>query len=111
MNQRGWEDLVDLIDQKYTLSQHKKISEPLPDNPRLEQTRDTIWFDKAGESYKIDRITHPAVSGTKTHYAHRGAASRIEHTYDPEEMVSKVVFYKQVTGSGWVETSPEGLLG
>lgn len=110
MNQRGWEDLVDMIDQRYGLDSHKKTSEPMPENPRLEQTVDAIWFEKNGTPYKIERITRPAVTGTKTHYAHRGVASHVEHTYDSEETVSSVVFYKQDSAGAWQEASPEGLL-
>lgn len=110
MNQRGWEDLVDLIDQRYGLDNHKKSVEALPENHRLEQTVDAIWFEKGDESYKIERITRPAVTGTKTHYAHRGVASHVEHTYDDAETVSKVVFYKQDQAGTWQEVSPEGLL-
>ena len=110
MNQRGWEDLVDLIDQKYGLDNHKKTTEPLPDNPRLERMVDAVWFEKAGEAYKIERISQPAVAGTKTHYAHRGVASHVEHTYDTDEMVSRVVFYRKGTGGDWQEVTPDGLL-
>ncbi|MEI7818841.1 MAG: hypothetical protein WCI47_01855 [bacterium] len=111
MNQRGWEDLVDLIDQKFELKNHKKTTEPLPDNPRYNRLVDSIWFDKKGESYRVDRVTQPGIANTKSHYAHRGTASRVEHEYSSDDTVSHVTFYRQNESGEWIETIPEGLLG
>jgi len=110
VNTRSWETLVDMIDQKFSVTEHKKITEPLPDNPRLTRLLDIIYFTKSGLSYKVVRTTQPSVSDTKTHYTHRGSASRIEHQYDETDTVSHVTFYEGAGTDEWREVQAEGLL-
>lgn len=110
MSDQAWEQLVDLIDQKYDIIKHKKHTEELPSGKqKLERLHDIVIFEKNGKKYKIDRVSSPAVLGTKTHYAHRGTAQRIEHEYDPGELVHKVYFYEQDHTDSWKEISPEDL--
>lgn len=109
MSDKAWEQLVDMIDQKFEIDSHKKSHEPL-EGSKLERHHDEIFFEKGGTSYKIDRVTQPAVLDTKTHYAQRGAAQRVEKRYDAEETVSRVYFYEQAHDGYWNEISPEDLL-
>lgn len=110
MSDQAWEQLVDLIDQKYGISQHKRHTEKLDGKQDLERFYDEIIFEKSGSMFKVDRITSPAVANTRTHYAHRGTAQRVEHEYDPTELVHRVVFYKQASTGSWHEISPEDLV-
>lgn len=110
MSDQAWEQLVDLIDQKYGIEKHKKHTEKLAGKQKLEKLHDEIIFEKDGEIYKVDRVTSPAVVNTKTLYAHRGTAQRVEHEYDPAEFVHRVEFYRQSGSGDWREISPEDLM-
>jgi len=110
MSDQAWEQLVDLIDQKYGIDQHKKHKEQLDGKQKLEKFHDEIVFEKDGNTFKVDRITSPAVANTRTHYAHRGTAQRVEHEYDPAELVHRVEFYKKSGSGDWHEISPEDLM-
>lgn len=110
MSDQAWEQLVDLIDQKYGIVKHKKHTEKLEGKQKLERLHDEIIFDKDGESYKVDRISSPAVKNTKTLYVHRGTAQRVEHEYDPAELVHRVEFFRQAASGAWHEISPEDLV-
>lgn len=110
MSDQAWDQLVDLIDQKYQIAAHRRHTEEIDSKDKLKRLHDEVEFLKGGERYRIDRVSSPAVTDTKTHYVHRGAAHRVEHTYDPSELVHKVVFYKQAAGGSWHEIQPESLL-
>lgn len=110
MSDQAWEQLVDLIDQKYGINKHRRHTEEIDGKTKLERLHDEIEFDREGQTYKIDRVSSPAVVDTKTHYVHRGTAQRVEHTYDPAELVHKVVFYKQADDGSWHEIDPESFL-
>lgn len=110
MSDQAWEQLVDLIDQKYGIARHKKHTEKLDGKQELERLHDEVEFEKDGESYKVDRISSPAVTDTKTHYAHRGTAQRVEREYDPAELVHRVEFFRKTSSGSWKEISPEDLM-
>lgn len=110
MSDQAWEQLVDLIDQKYHIDKHRRHTEALEGKSKLERLHDEIEFTKDGRTYRIDRVSSPSVVETKTHYVHRGTAQRIEHTYNPDELVHKVVFFKQSEGGNWHEIDPENFL-
>jgi hypothetical protein len=109
MSDQAWEQLVDLVDQKYSIAKHKKFTEDIPGKQKLERIHDEIIFEKAGDKFKVIRISSPAVISTKTRYAHRGTAQQVEHEYDPAELVHRVEFYKQTGADAWHEISPEEL--
>lgn len=108
MNDRTWDDLLDMIDVKYGIDKHSKVEEPLVDNPQFKKQITRVLFEKGGESLKVERVTTPAVSETKSHYSHRGAAQHVQKLYDPTETVNHVVFYREVAG-GWQEADAESL--
>ncbi|MFO0955736.1 MAG: hypothetical protein U0526_04370 [Candidatus Saccharibacteria bacterium] len=110
MSDQAWDQLVDLIDQKYEIDNHKKTKEPLEDHPDLSRTIDAIFFEKDNQKFKIERVTSPAVVDTKTHYARSGTAQRVEKKYDPEETVHRVAFYQQQSDGYWNEIPPEALM-
>ena len=108
MNDRLWDELLDMIDVKYGVDKHSKSEEPLEDNPSMKKQITQVLFEKDGESLKVERVTTPAVSDTKSHYSHRGSAQHVQKLYDPTETVNHVVFYRQA-GSGWQEVDAEEL--
>lgn len=108
MNERGWEELVDLIDQKFIIAAHNKFEEVLEDNHKLKRTIDRIEFEKAGDSYRIDRVTAPMIVERKTFYHRSGTQNHAQNVYDPDETSSRVFFLKQV-GSEWIEVKAEQL--
>jgi len=110
MNDRGWEELVDLIDQKYEIDDHQKLDEVMPDNPDLHRQIEIITFSKGGDDYKIERIISPRILDKKTFYHKTGASERDQYVYDPEETSNRVVFWRQVAGE-WQEIKPEALFG
>ena len=110
MNDRGWEELVDWIDQKYEIDSHKKTEEAMPDDPNLKQQIEVIEFTKDDQAHRIERITSPRILDKKTFYHKTGASERDQYVYDPIETSSKVVFWRQSAGE-WHEIKPEALLG
>ncbi len=108
MNDRMWDELLDMIDVKYGVDQHAKSEEPLEDNPQFKKQITRVLFEKDGESLKVERVTTPAVSDTKSHYSHRGAAQHVQKLYDPIETVNHVIFYRKTAGA-WQEVDAEAL--
>ncbi len=109
MSDQAWEQLVDLVDQKYSIDDHSRRREPLDDAPDFHCLVETISFTKDGQDYRIERTVQPAVLDTKTHYARAGVAQRVQKTYDPENTVARVSFSRRINGT-WQEVAPEGLL-
>ncbi len=110
MNDRAWEELVDLIDDQYTIDNSNRKEEALEDNKKLKQIIESIEFEKDNIKYKIDRVTGPRIIDKKTFYSGHGSANRMQYVYDPEETSSKVVFYKQLADGNFNEISPEDLM-
>ena len=110
MNDRAWEELIDLIDDQYTVDKSGRHEEALEDDKKLKQFVESIEFEKDNIKYKIDRVTGPRVIDKKTFYSGHGSANRIQYVYDPEETSSKVVFYKQLPDGHYNEISPEDLM-
>ncbi len=110
MSDKAWEQLVDLIDTKYTVDSSASRQEPLEDNKKLQQTIEAIFFEKDNFKYKIERITAPRIVDKKTFYSGHGAANRSQYTYDPEEISTKVVCYKQLPDGHYNEIAPEDLM-
>jgi len=110
MSDKAWDDLVNLIDEKYQIDSSDRLKEEIEDNPGLKKTIERIEFEKDNTKYRIDRVTCPAIIDKKTHYHHRGSANRVEYIYDPEETTTKVVFYQQLSDGHYNEISPESML-
>lgn len=110
MNDRAWDELVDLIDTKFTVDKNDRKTEKLEDNHELTRTIESIEFEKDNVKYKIERITSPQIVDKKTYYHRSGSADRLQYVYDPEETSSKMVFYKQLPDGYWNEIQPEDLL-
>ncbi len=109
MSDRAWEELLDVIDQKYGISSHRRHVQKLEDNHNLEETIIEVVFERSGQEYKFTRTIKPRIIDKKTYYHRSGGAQRIENIYDPEETSSKVVLY-QKTNNDWLEIAPEGIL-
>lgn len=110
MNDRAWEELIDLIDNKYEVDVSDRREEALEDNKKLKQTIESIGFEKDNIKYKIERITSPRVVDKKTFYSGQGTANRLQYVYDPEETSTKVYFYKQLLDGNYNEITPEELM-
>ncbi|MBA3678675.1 hypothetical protein H0W80_00515 [Candidatus Saccharibacteria bacterium] len=110
MNDRAWEELIDLIDTKYTIDDSNRLEEKLEDNPGFSKKIERIEFEKDNIKYRIDRVTSPAIVDKKTHYHHKGSADRIQFVYDPTETTSKIVFYQMLADGHFNEISPESML-
>ena len=110
MSDKAWEELIDLIDNKYQVDTSDRREEPLEDNRKLKQVVETIGFEKDNVKYKIERITSPRIVDKKTFYSGQGTANRLQYVYDPEETSTKLVFYKQLPDGNFNEISPEDLM-
>jgi len=110
MGEKAWDELINLIDEKYQIDSSDRLQEDVEDHPELKRIIERIEFEKDNIKYRIDRVTSPAIIDKKTHYHHRGSANRIEYVYDPEEITTKVVFYKQLSDGHYNEISPESML-
>lgn len=96
MSDKAWEELIDLIDTKYQVDASDRREEPLEDDHKLKQIVESISFEKNNVKFKIERITSPRVIDKKTFYSGQGTANRLQYVYDPEEISTKVLFYKQL---------------
>ena len=110
MTDHAWEKLVDMIDTKFEIDKHTRGEEAIEGQQLLKRQLDTIFFEKDNQKYKIERVTSPAIKDTKSHYAHRGVAQRVQQNYDPHETSSKVVFYKEQADGYYNEISPEDMI-
>jgi len=106
---KGWDKLVDAVDIKFGIIKHGRSDEPLLDRSDLTQHVQFITFERDGETYKMERVTGPAVIDRKSHY-HKAAGSgvRFENIYDPNEISHKTNFYKK-DGDDWEPVSLEEL--
>ncbi len=109
MSDRAWEELLDVIDQKYGILSHKVDKHALSDAHELEETVTCVVFERSGTEYKFERVTRPRVADKKTHYHRSGGAQRIENIYDPTETTSKVLLFRKEGGT-WLEIEPTGIL-
>ena len=110
MNDRAWEELVDLLDEQYTIDKSDRREEVLADNKKHKQIIESIEFEKDNTKFKIERITGPRILDRKTFYSGHGSANRIEYVYDDEETSTKVIFYKQLPDGNYNEIAPEDLM-
>ena len=110
MSDNKWEELIDLIDTKYTVDVSEKIQESLEDDPALKRDIQRIEFEKDNVKYRIDRVTSPAIVDKKTHYSHAGSANRVQYVYDKTETSSKVKFYQLMPDGTYGEITPESML-
>ena len=110
MNDTAWEELVNRIDEMYTIDSSTRLVEKLEDSPKLSRTIQRIEFEKDNVKYRIDNIESPKINDKKSFYHHRGAANRVEYKYDPEETSKKVVFYKKLSDGHFNEISPEEMM-
>ncbi|MBI2797864.1 hypothetical protein HYX70_01015 [Candidatus Saccharibacteria bacterium] len=110
MTNRAWDELIDLIDEKYQIDNSNRKTEPLEDNKDLTRTVESIEFEKDNVKYKIERIAGPVIIDKKTFYHQTGSANRVQYVYDPEETSTKVVFYRGQPDGYWNEIQAEDLL-
>lgn len=103
MNDAAWERLTDAVDIKLGVDRHGKLKRPLEERPDLEEEVQFVEFERAGDQYRLERATGPAIIDRKTHYSHRpGVANRIETIYDPNEIAHRVTLL-QHDGGQWAE--------
>jgi hypothetical protein len=110
MSDKAWEDLVDLIDNQFTIDKTEQKEQPIEDAPKLKQKIEAIYFEKDNTKYKIERTTGPRIIDKKTFYSGHGVANHSQYVYDPDETSSKVAFFKQLQDGHFNEISPEELM-
>lgn len=110
MSDKAWEDLVDLIDAKYTIDKSDRQELPLEDEPKLRKTVESIYFEKDNTKYRIERLVGPRILDKKTFYSGQGVANHAKYVYDPAETSSRVMFYRQLVDGNYNEITPEELM-
>lgn len=110
MSDKAWEDLVDLIDQQFGVDKTESGTLPLEDEPKLEKTTQTIYFEKDNIKFKIERTVGPKIIDKKTFYSGQGVANHAKYIYDPSETSSKVNFFRQLPDGNFNEISPDELM-
>ena len=110
MSDKAWEDLVDLIDNKFTIDRSESKEEGIEGEPKLKNKISSIYFEKDNIKYRIDRVVGPRIIDKKTFYSGHSAANHSKYVYDPSEESSKVLFYKQLADGNYNEISPEDLM-
>lgn len=106
---RTWDRLVDAVDLKFGIDKHGRSTEPLPDRHDLTQSIQFVVFERAGKTYKMERVTGPAIIDRKSLY-HKAAGStvRFENIYDENEISHKTNFYVR-RGDDWEPITQEDL--
>ena len=110
-NDASWDRITDAIDLKYGLKDHGRLSRPVADGHHLTESVSFVSFDREGTTYRLERVTGPAIIDRKSFGARRiGADVRFENVYDPDEISHKTLVYKQ-DGDGWtaIDASELGL--
>ncbi|HSX01309.1 MAG TPA: hypothetical protein VLF67_03635 [Candidatus Saccharimonas sp.] len=99
---KAWDRITDAIDAKFGIARHGRLSRPVADAHELTEQVAFIEFDRAGERYKLERVTGPAIIDRRTIGARRaGATVRYENVYDPTETSSRTNMFRQDAGE-WV---------
>lgn len=102
MNDGAWERLSDAVDARFGIDSFKKRTEPLPDKPELTQDVVELYFERAGDEYRLTRTTHPAILERKALFSKTSMASGYHTTYDPNELQHSVKLEKK-SNDEWVE--------
>lgn len=106
---KSWGRIVDAIDIKFGISKHGREERQVADARDLNERVSFITFERAGETYKIERVVGPAILDRRTIGSRRiGSDVRFENVYDRNETTAKTRFYKEV-GDEWQEISPDSL--
>lgn len=102
MNDGAWERLSDAVDARFGVDNFKKRTEPLPDKPELTQEVIELFFERAGNEYRLTKTTHPAILERKAIFSKTSMANGYHTTYDPNELQNTVTLDKKV-GAKWAE--------
>jgi hypothetical protein len=105
----SWDRIVDAIDSKFGLDRHGRLTRPIEDRLDLTESVAFIEFERAGEKYRLERVTGPAITDKRAIGGHRvGAQLRYENTYDTSELVHRTIFLKENAGE-WDKIDPSQL--
>lgn len=109
MEDVSWDKIVDAIDEKFGLNRHGKTQEPLEDREDLVQHISFIEFTRAGQDYRLERVSRPAIIDKKSHY-HKAASGgiRYQNIYDPEQIAHQTKMYRK-SGDSWEPIDPSEL--
>lgn len=110
MSDKAWEELVDLIDNKFIIDKSDLREESIEGEPKLKNKIYSIFFEKDNTKYRIERVVGPRIIDKKTFYSGHSTANHSKYVYDPDEVSSKVIFYKQLADGNFNEISPEELM-
>lgn len=101
MDDERWDDIVDLIDERFGIDSTEKTQTARRDGSP--EWRETVVFNVKGRRMKLERVSRPRVLDVKTFYARRraGNASREEVTYSETERTHSVTLYEW--SNGWQE--------
>lgn len=106
---RAWDRITDAIETKFGIDKHGRIERKISDAMHLTEQVAFIEFQRGGQSYRLERVTGPAIIDRRTVGARRaGAEVRFENVYDPEEIGHKTLVYKHEAGE-WAPISMEEL--
>ncbi|HOJ20075.1 MAG TPA: hypothetical protein PLU39_00885 [Armatimonadota bacterium] len=100
MDDERWDDLVDMIDERFGIVKNEKTNVPRRDGSP--EWHDAVIFEKGGRRMKLERISRPRVLDVKTYYARRRSGNvREEVTYSETERTHTVRLYEW--NGDWVE--------
>lgn len=106
---KAWERIADAIDLKYGIQKHGRDTRPVADAHNLTEQVSYLIFERAGETYKLERVTGPAIIDRKTVGARRaGASVRYENVYDPSDTSVRTNVFRQQAGE-WMPISLDEL--
>ena len=106
---RAWDRITDAIETKYGIENHGRSERKIADAMHLTEQIAFIEFNREGQSYRLERITGPAIIDRRTVGARRaGSEVRFQNIYDTEEVGHKTLMYRRQAGE-WEAISPEEL--
>ena len=109
MEDRAWDRITDAIDANFGIKRHGREKRPLSDAPDLTESVAFVEFERAGDTFKLERVQGPAIIDRKTVGARRaGATVHYENVYDPSETSLRTNVYR-LDGDDWVAVDASSL--
>jgi hypothetical protein len=106
---KAWDRIVDAVEQKFGLADHGRGKRQVEDAPDLTEFVSFVIFERAGETFKLERIQGPAIIDRKTMGARRaGSVTHVENVYDTSEISFRTVMYRKM-GDDWETIDPSAL--
>jgi hypothetical protein len=108
MQDDKWEQLVESIQSKFTVIEHR--TEDIEEEAYT-VTEDILVFEGDQGRFRIVRETKPLLLDKKQHYTHRpGDTARTEYVFSETEVSQRVRVYRENNFGDWEEISSDAFV-